>query len=126
MSAEIIVWDLVKDLTPRVYLNNAPQNPQRPFLLVTLVGGSHDHVLGGAAGVFNAEFQFDAVSDEQADCISIIESIRQKLDGYSDSNVMYSVVLLDDWADMMPDDNSDQYIYRKAARYSIRIRESIP
>jgi len=126
MSAEVIVWNLVKDITERVYLSTAPHNPTKPFLLVTLVSGTHEHVLGGAAGVLNAEFQFDAISDDLHDAIEMIESVRNILDGYADESILYSTIQLEQDMSLPPNDSSPDWLFRKAARYMIRVKESIP
>lgn len=127
MSAEVIVWNLVKNITERVYLSTAPHNPVKPFLLVTLVSGTHEHVLGGAAGVLNAEFQFDAISNDLHEAIDMIEEVRNRLDGYSDENILWSVIQLEQDLSLPPtDDASPNWLFRKAARYMIRVKESIP
>ena len=125
MSAETIVFDLVKNVTSRVYRQNSGQNPILPFLEIHLLSSGHDHVLGGPAGVFNGVFQCDAVSRDMDECISIIEDIRQILDGYSDNNVVYSTILDENSEAMPPKDGSHEWLYTKQARYSIRIRETI-
>lgn len=126
MSAETIIWNLVSDLTTRVYRTAAPHNPTLPFLLIQLLPSTHEHVLGGAAGCFNAFVQFDAISRDQDECISIIEAVRNRLDGYSGENVIYATITDEQDLSLPPDDASSEWLFRKVARYSIRINESLP
>lgn len=126
MSAETIIWSLVSDLTTRVYRTAAPHNPALPFLLIQLLPSMHEHVLGCAAGCLNAFVQFDVISRDQDECISIIEAVRNRLNGYSDENVIYATITDEQDLSIPPDDASSQWLCRKVARYSIRINETLP
>ena len=123
MSYEVTVCNLVSDITDRVYLGAAPHNPTLPYLLVQLVNAQHEHVLGGPGGLIRATMQFDAIGRDQHDVLEIISDVRNLLDGYSDNDVLYALVLDEQDLTLPPNDASPEFLYRRVARYLIRIRE---
>jgi len=127
MSAEKIVWNIVDDLTTRVYRSNAPSNPVLPYMLIQLLPSTHESYLGDAnAGTFKALFQFDVLSRDQDEAITIIEALRNRLQGYSDADVVVARIVDEQDLSVAPADGSDEWLYRKTARYSIRINEALP
>ena len=125
MNYEIAIWNLVKDVTERVYLGAAPHNPTLPYLLVQLVNCTHDHVLSdGPMGHVRATIQFDAIGRDQDEVISMISDVRALLDGYSGGSVAWSAILDEQDETLPPNDDSPSFLYRRVARYLIRLQES--
>lgn len=123
MNYEISIWNLVKEIAPRVYLGAAPHNPTLPYLLVQLVNAEHEHVLGGPGGLVRATMQFDAIGRDQDEVLAMISDVRALLDGYSDNTILYSMILDEQDLSLPPHDAAPEFLYRRVSRYLIRIKD---
>ena len=104
-----------------------------PALTFSVPTKPFGHVLMGSDGTATARVQFDAWSYSYGTSKTIIEAIRQMIDGipvnpWGDGTCqIISVVQQDDIdASEKPEAGSDQWLYHIISEYNIKYRVSIP
>ena len=120
----------------RVYYQFPARNAARPFIVLHQVSGDHDHDLSGASGHATTRIQADLCDDRDqlARLKGLAESVRQALQGYSDTvtiaadSVEIAVVTLENQRGDTdnPGAGTDTLYRRVIQDYEVAYAESVP
>ena len=130
LASVVAITALVSD---RIYMDVAAEGAAMPYLVFTRVSTVPDYLMGGQSGLTTARFQFDAISDEKMDVMSVAEQLRLALSGYGPATMGGAGGAEVDWCslELMQDDFADETgrfsgIYRRLTDYYIHYRETVP
>lgn len=126
LGSKSAITDLV---STRIFPQVAPQGVTEPFVVYTRISGANGHHMGGADGLQQSRYQFDAYGS-YAQVKSIEDAIRQALDGYRGamgSEIVQTCHLMDarDLYDA-PADGSQFGTHRVSMDFFIAYVEDVP
>jgi|SRR6516225_13322 hypothetical protein len=131
----IVFWlngiaSLTSIIGSRIYWERPSQLSFYPCLMIESSGRTYGHNLSGADGVGAMTFKFTGLAITEAVAVSIIEALRNNMDGFRgmQNGVAVLVAFLDEENDdtSQPIDGSDRWIYEVSAEYSVRHRVPLP
>jgi len=105
----------------------APQDVEKPYLVVSKISGPREHSHDGAAGLAHPRFQLSAFSQTYSAAKAVIAAVQAALQGYSgtmggDGGVVVGGAFYDDENDLDPGDGTG--LFGVAADYIIWHRET--
>jgi len=118
LLAQSGITDLVSD---RIYFVIAPQETEKPYMVVTKVDGPRSHSHEGSSHLAHPRFQFSVFATKYSDAKNVIAALQTALDGYSgtmggESGVKVGAALYEDENDFY---ETDTKLHHVAADYII-------
>jgi len=113
----------------RVYVGYAEQDAPRPYLVLHMISGGHEHDLDGGAGFAVPRIQINCVADEPIAAGNLSDVLREQMAGFVGAwnGREIGVALLDDETDLpdTPQDGSDRPRSAIAHDYLVWHKESV-
>jgi len=106
------------------------QGDALPAIIYTELYTNHQHTLTGAAGIEECLLELMCYSSTRAQADSLADLVRQQLQGFRGTAGAVEIIscLLDDTGHgyEQPQDDSDSGKYITAARFNVKVQETIP